>query len=70
MSESLPDKMRVLAEQDVGIRKEFLRLADNLDEAIVNLNRADRTINCTKMLISCWAKARRRYCEYTGESLI
>lgn len=58
---SLADRMRRLAESRPEISDEFVTLADRLDA----LDGTD-----IPKLVGTWAKARRRWCEETGEALI
>ena len=58
---TLADRMRLLAENRTDIRDEFVALADKLDA----LDGSD-----IPKLVGTWAKARRRWCEVTGEPLI
>ena len=64
---TLADKMRRLADQRPDIREEFTDLADRLD-TIPGALEAD-PINVPRV-VGIWAKARRRWCEETGEPLI
>lgn len=59
---SLADRMRRLAEKRPDIRDEFVALADKLDAITVETP--------IPQIVGRWAKARRRWCEATGEPLI
>lgn len=58
---TLADRMRALSERRPDIRDEFVALADELD-ALDGSN--------IPKLVGTWAKARRRWCEVTGEPLV
>lgn len=59
---SLPDRMRTLAKGGHPRAEELRQRADDMDNAIA-------THDMRKM-IGAWARARRLWCECTGEPLI
>jgi hypothetical protein len=68
MSEPLVDRMWKWADDHTtDIRRgEMRNLADALDRAITNLDAEDGV----KRMLGAWARARRYWCEVTGEPLI
>ena len=59
---SLPDRMRALAKDGHPRTEDLRQMADDMDNAIA-------THDMRKM-IDAWARARRLWCECTGEPLI
>lgn len=59
---SLPNRMRALAKDGHPCAEELRQRADDMDNAIA-------THDMRKM-IGAWARARRLWCECTGEPLI
>jgi len=59
---SLPDRMRTLAKGGHPRAEDLQQMADDMDNAIA-------THDMRKM-IGAWARARRLWCECTGEPLI
>jgi hypothetical protein len=68
----LHEKMRayVAAYPTLPTAPEMTRLADALDAAITKAYSEEGTIDDTKRMLGCWARARRFWCDTTGERLI
>jgi hypothetical protein len=60
---SLSDRMRATG------KPELIMLANNLDEATSGVYGDPQTCS-VKTFLGCWARARRAWCEYSGEPLI
>ena len=59
---SLSERMRNLARQRPEIRDEFIEMADSLDALAIETP--------IPKFVGTWTKARRRWCEVTGEPLV
>ena len=66
---SLPDKMRELAEVRKDLPPDWLEKAEALEEATIGFYSDPQTIGVKKFL-GCWARARKMWCEATGENLV
>lgn len=64
MNTDLGDKMRALAATGHARAEELIRLADAFEAAAVAYPFD------TKKLVGCWARARRCWCECSGEALV
>ncbi len=62
-SPTLPDKMRSLASSGHPQAEALVQRADELERAVVELLSA-------KQILGAWARARRLWCDCTGEPLI
>lgn len=67
----LPEKMRayVAAFPTLDTAPEMKRLADELEAAIAKAYAEAGTKEDTKRMLGCWARARRLWCDVTGEPL-
>jgi len=61
-NKSLPERMRELASSRPEQSEELCRLAEALEKAV---DQGD-----AKKILGAWARARRFWCQCTGESLI
>jgi len=61
---SLIDRMRSYAKTHPTVHEEFTKLADDLERV------CDVCAPSIPKLVGMWAKARRRWCEETGEDLV
>lgn len=65
----LSDKMRELAARDPDHASELLNCADAFDTAVKGFYAEPQT-HSVKQMVGAWARARRVWCECTGETLI
>ena len=70
MTQSLQDRMRALADKGGPEAAELRQKADALDVAIARVISELGTKEDTKHMLGCWARARRLWCDITGESLV
>lgn len=67
---SLPDRMRAYAADHPEVAAKFGELADALDKAIEALVDPDADAGEVKRMLGAWARARRAWCDETGDSLV
>lgn len=67
---NLSEKMRYIADRDqLAADHELRTKADEFDWATAGFFAETQTVT-PKQFIGAWARARRAYCEYTGEDLV
>jgi hypothetical protein len=66
---SLSDKMRGLAEVRKDLPPDWLETAEAFEAATIGFYGEPQTIDVKKFM-GCWARARKMWCEATGESLV
>lgn len=66
---SLVDKMRALAGEGHAQAAELTDKADALEEATRGFYGEPQTVD-VKRFIGCWARARRLWCDVSGDPLI
>lgn len=69
-NEQLTVRMRRLAEEQPGHADRLVPLADKLDAASERFYSPEGTSDDVRRLLGCWARARRAWCDITGEPLI
>jgi hypothetical protein len=67
---TLAEKMRALAGGDHPRGPELIEKANALDVASAHFGEKGHTADDAKRLLGCWARARRLWCDITGEPLI
>ena len=65
----LVDRMRALALVRDDLPENWNELADKL-EAAIQISFSDTSTQSMQRLLGCWTRARRAWCNATGESLI
>lgn len=66
---TLGNQMRALADNGHARASELRLSAAKFDEATNGLN-AEPPTHTVKQMLGCWARARRIWCDCTGEDLI
>lgn len=66
----LSDKMRDLANRNPVRAADLRRAADELDSAVATAYSKDGTKADVRRMLGCWARARRLWCDMTGEPLV
>lgn len=68
---ALWDKMRVVADAvTTAVAVELRAKADALEEAVTRAYSEEGTIEDTKRMLGCWARARGLWSKVTGEPLV
>jgi len=70
MANDLASKMRTLAsQQEADTAQRLVDLVDKFERAAAGFYSEPQTVSA-KSFLGAWARARRVYCEITGEALI
>jgi hypothetical protein len=66
---NLSQRMRRLAKSRTDLPENWMKTADDFDAATLGFYSVPQTVD-TKKFLGCFARARRMWCEATGESLV